>query len=74
MQDDGEPVAAIALASECHQPTKQDIARDAPRHVQVIYAKDKSVRNPILFPKDAIHFGQQYPAKQEFFTQEVVEQ
>ena len=73
MEDDGEPVAAVTLASECHQPTKQDIARYAPRHVEMIQSEDKTVRNPIPFSKDALHLGQQYAAEQEFLTQEIVE-
>ena len=73
MEDDGEPVAAVTLASECHQTTKQDIARYAPRHVEMIQSEDNTVRNPIPFSKDALHLGQQHSAEQEFFTQEVVE-
>ena len=73
MEDDGEPVAAITPTGKCHQPTKQDISRDAPRHVEVIHPEDKPVRNPIPLPKDTFHFRQQHAAEQEFFAQEVVE-
>lgn len=73
MQDDGEPVCAVTFGSECHQPTKEDVSRDTPRHVEVIHPEDKPVRNPIPLPKDAFHLGQQHTAEQEFFAQEVVE-
>ena len=73
MEDDGEPVAAVTLTSECHQATKQDIARYAPRHVEMIQSEGNTVRNPIPFSKDALHLGQQHSAEQEFFAQEVVE-
>ena len=73
MEDYGEPVAAVTLASECHQPTEQDVPRYAPRHVEMIQSEDNAVRDPIPSSKDAFHLGQQHSAEQEFFTQEVVE-
>lgn len=74
MEDDGEPVAAVSFGDERHQPTEHDIARETPRHVEVIHPKNKAVGNPIPFPKDTFHLGQQHAAEQEFFAQEVVEQ
>jgi hypothetical protein len=39
----------------------------------MMQSEDNAVRDPIPFPKDAIHLGQKYSAEQEFFAQEVVE-
>src|SRR5574339_216791 len=73
MQNDWEPVAAVALASECHQTSEQDVARDAPWLVEMIQPEDHAVRDPIPASKDTFHLGQQHAAEQEFFAQEVVE-
>ena len=74
VKDDREPVGAEALGRECHQKAKQDISRNPPGLMQVVDSEDKAVGNPIPFPKNAVHPGQQNAAEQEFLAQKVIEQ
>ena len=73
MEDDGEPVAAVAPAGEGQHQTGEDIPEQPPRLVEMIQPEEDAVGDPIPSSKDALHLWQQHPAEQEFFSEESVE-
>ena len=73
MDEDREPVAAIAFGGVCQEPARKDVPWQAPGLMQVIQPEENAIHDPISFAKLSIHFWQEQSVEQEFFAEERIE-
>src|ERR671912_2585949 len=73
VHDHRHPVAAKAPCRPGIGQVGEYVAREAPRHMQMVESEEDGVRDPVPPPERAPHLREQNPAKEQLFTQEVVE-